>query len=107
MARVNNAEGGPSDEDPRPPPLLTAQEKGKAKKTTTKKQKLVDVEAERAAAVAVATERAERGGPRSGVHIADQLSPAQRATFERVESLHGSPARTIMLGERRVSIEES
>ena len=34
----------------------------------------------------------ERGGARSGVRIADQLSPAQRATVERVESLHGSPA---------------
>ena len=50
MARVKNVEGGPGDEDPRPPPCLTAQEKGKAKKTTTKKWKLVDVEAERAAA---------------------------------------------------------
>ena len=65
------------------------------------------MEAERAAAVAVATERAERGGARSGVRIADQLSPAQRATVERVESLHGSPARTIMLEGRHVSLEES
>ena len=77
------------------------------KKTTTKKQKLIDVEAKRVAAVVATAERAERGGARSGVHIADQLSPAQRATVERVESLHGSPARTVMLGGRRVSLEES
>jgi len=76
MACVKNAEGGPGDEDLRPPPRLTAQEKGKAKKTTTKKWKLVDVEAERAAVVAAAAERAERGGARSGVRIVDQLSPA-------------------------------
>ena len=86
---------------------MTTQEKGKAKKTTTKKRKLVDVEAERAAAVAVAAERTERGGSRSGVRIADQLSLAQRATVERVESLHGSPTRTIMLGGRCVALEES
>ena len=47
MARVNNARGGPGDEDPRPPPRLTAQEKGKVKKTTTKERNLVDVETER------------------------------------------------------------
>ena len=76
MARVKNVGGFPSDEDPRPPPRLIAQEKGKAKKTTTKKRKLVDVETKRAAEVAVAAERAERGGARSGVRIADQLSPA-------------------------------
>ena len=98
MARVKNTGGGPGDEDPRPPPSLATKEKGKAKKTTTKKQKLVDVEVERAAIVAATAERAERGGARSGVRIADQLSPAQRATVERVESLHGSPARTVMLG---------
>ena len=40
----------------------------------TKKWKLIDVEAERAAAVAAAAERAERGGARSGVRIVDQLS---------------------------------
>ena len=55
------------------------------------------MEAERAAAVAATTERAERGGARSGVRIADQLSPAQRAVVERVESHHGSPAGTVML----------
>ena len=76
---------------------MTAQEKGKAKKTTTKKRKLVDVEAERAAVVAAAIERAKRGGARSGVVIADQLSPAQRAAVEALEHHHGSPARTVML----------
>ena len=92
--------------DLRPLPRLTTQEKGKAKKTTTKKWKLVDVEAERAVAVVAATERAERGGAKSGVYIVDQLSPAQRATIERVESLRGSPAGTIVLGGQHVSIEE-
>ena len=86
---------------------MTGQEKGKAKKTTTKKRKLVDVETERAAAVAATTERTERGGARSGVRIADQLSLAQRATVERVESLYGSPVGTIMLGGRHVALEES
>ena len=107
MARVKNVGGGPGDEDLRPPPRLTAHEKGKAKKTMTKKQKLIDVEAKRVAAVAAATERAERGGAQSGVHIANQLSPAQRAIVERVESLHGSPAGIVMLRGRCVAIEES
>ena len=71
MARVKNVGGGPGDEDLRPSPRLTAQEKGKAKKTTMKKRKLVDVEAKRAAVVAAAAERVERGGARSGVRIAD------------------------------------
>ena len=63
MARVKNARGGPSDEDPRPPPCLPAKVKGKGtKKTTSKKQKFVDVDTTRAAAVAATTEHAERGG---------------------------------------------
>ena len=107
MARVKNAGGGPGDEDPRPPPHLSAQEKGKAKNTTTKKRKFAHADTERAAAVAAATERAERGGAQSGVCIVDQLSPAQRAAIERVESIHGSPARTIMLGGWRVAIDET
>ena len=107
MAHCKNARGGPGDEDPRPPPCLTAQQKGKAKKTTKKKQKLDDVEAERAAAVAAAAERAERGGAGSGVHIGNQLSPAQRATVERIEASLGSPPGTVMLEVRRVSLEES
>ena len=107
MACVKNAGGGPSDEDPRPPPRLTAQEKGKAKNTTTKKLKFVDADTERAVAVVASVERAERGGAWSGVRIAYQLSPAQRLAVERVESLHGSPAGTAMLGGRCVSLEES
>ena len=58
-------------------------------------------------AVVAAIDRAERGGSRGGVHVADQLSPAQRATIERSEILHGSPPGTIMLGGRHVSLEES
>jgi len=108
MARCKNAGGGPGDEDPRPPPRLTAQEKGKAKKTITKKKrKFADMETKRATAVAATIERAERGGPRSGVRIGDQLSPTQRAAVERIETHHGSPPRTVMLGGRRVSLEES
>ena len=56
------------------------------------------------ATAAVIAERAERGGARSGVYIADQLSPAQMVIVERVESLHGSPAGTIMLGGRHVDL---
>ena len=96
-----------SDEDPMPLPRLTAQHKGKVKKVTKKKRKLDDVEAKRAAAVAAVVERAERGGVGSGVRIGDQLLPAQRAIVERIESHHGSPARTVMLGGRRVALEES
>ena len=71
MAHVKNAEGGPGDEDPRPPPCLMAQEKGKAKKITTIKCKFGDAETERAVAVAAAAERAERGGSGSGIRIGD------------------------------------
>ena len=50
--------------------------KGKAtKQVTSKKRKYPNAETARAAAVAEATERAERGGARSGVVIADQLAP--------------------------------
>ena len=76
MACVKNAGGGPSDEDPRPPPCMSAEVKGKAKKTTAKKRKFVDADTERVAAVAAVVEHVERGGARSGVRIADQLSPA-------------------------------
>ena len=64
----------------------------------TKKQKFGDADTKREATVAAAAERVERGGAQSGFCIADQLSPAQRAVVERVESLHGSPAGTIMFG---------
>ena len=70
-------------------------------------RKLVDVEAKRAATVAVAAERAERGGARSGVLIADQLSPAQRAAVEQVERRHSILARTIMLEGWQIALEES
>ena len=80
MARVKNVGGGPGDEDPRPPPLLPTDAKGKAtKKLTTKKRKYPDADTARVAVVVEAADRAERGGARSGVVIADQLSPAQRA----------------------------
>ena len=73
MARTKNVGGGPGDEDLRHPPRLPADPKGKAmKKIATKKRKYPDAETARAAAVAEATERAERGDARSGVVIADQ-----------------------------------
>ena len=107
MACCKNAGGGLGDEDPRPPPRLTAQQKGKAKKTTNKKCKFDDVESERAAAVVAATERAKRGGSRGGIRLGNQLSPAQRAVVERIETSFGSPPRTVMLRGRRVSLEEN
>ena len=77
MARVKNAGGGPSDEDPRPPPRLPAEVKGKGtKKTTSKKRKFADADTMRAAAVVAIAERVERGGAQSGVRIAEQLSSA-------------------------------
>ena len=60
----------------------------------------------RAAIVAEAVERAERGGARSGVWIADPLSPEAMASLQRVERLHGGPAGTLMIGGRRVAIDE-
>ena len=71
MARVKNAGGGPGDEDPRPPPRLPTDVKGKAtKKLATKKRKYADADIERAAAVVATADHAERGGARSGVQIA-------------------------------------
>ena len=68
MAHVKNTRGGPGDEDPRPPPRLPTDVKGKAmKKLTTKKRKYADTDTERAVAVAATVERVERGGARSGV----------------------------------------
>ena len=64
MARVKNVGGGPGDEDPRPPPRLPSE------------HKYPNADTARAAAVAATAERAEVGGARSGVVIADQLSPA-------------------------------
>ena len=65
------------------------------------------METKRVAVVAVAAKQAVRGGSRSGVHIGDQLSPAQRAVVERIETRHGSPPGTVMLGGWRVSLEDS
>ena len=108
MACVKNVRGGPCDEDPRPPPCLPSDAKGKAtKKLATKKRKYLDADTARAAVVVEAAERTERGGAWSGVVIADQLSPAARATLEQVERRHGGPARTIMVGGQRVAIDES
>ena len=77
---------------------MPAGTKGKAtKQVTSKKHKYPDAETARAAAVVEAAERAERGGARSGVVIADQpVSPAVRAALEEVERRHGSPAGTAM-----------
>ena len=108
MAHVKNARGGPDDEDPRRPPRLPTDEKGKAtKKLATKKRKYPNVDTARAAIVAAAVELAEKGGARSGVQIIDQLSPAQRAAIEQVERRHGSLAGTVMLEGRRVVWEET
>ena len=103
MVHVKNVGGGPSDEDPRHPPHLPTDPKGKA----TKKRKYPDADTTRAAAVVEAADHAERGGARSGVVIADQLSPSARAALEQVECRHGGPARTIMVGVWRVVIDES
>ena len=109
MARMKNVGGGPRDYDRRPPPRLPIDPKGKAtKKIASKKRKYPDAETARAAAVAEAAERAERGGVRSGVVIADQqLTPAQRAAVEEAERFHGSPPGTIMMAGRRLAIEET
>jgi len=98
MARTKNVGGGPGDDDRRPPPRLPADPKGKAtKKIATKKHKYPDAETARAAIVVEAVERAERGGARSGVVIADQLPPATRDALEQVEHRHGGLAGTVML----------
>ena len=73
----------------------------------TKKCKYPDADTARAATVAKAAERAERGGARSGIDVADQLSPAQRPTVQEVERRHGGLAGTAMVGGRRVAIDES
>ena len=83
MVHVKNVGGGPSDEDLRRPPRLPIDPKGKGtKKLATKKCKYLDAETARAATVVEAVDRAERGGARSGVVIADQLSPSARAALE-------------------------
>ena len=75
MAHVKNVERGPGDEDPRPLPRQPIDAKGKAtKELATRKRKYPDADTARAAIVTEAAERVERGGARSGVVIADQLS---------------------------------
>ena len=106
MARTKNVGGGPGDDDRRPPPRLPADPKGKAtKKIASKKRKYPDAEIARAVAVAEATERAERGGARSGVVIADPPS-SSRAMIERVERLLGSPPGTITVEGGHYTIDE-
>ena len=108
MVRVKNVGGGPGDEDLRHPPRLPADPKGKAtKKLATRKRKYPNAHTSRAAVVAEAAERAERGGTRSGGVIADQISLSMRATLEQVEHCHYGPARTVMFGGQRVAIDES
>ena len=108
MAHVKNAGGGPGDEDPRRPPRLPADPKGKAtKKIEIKKRKYPDAETARAAVVAEAAERVEKGGARSGVQITDQLSPAARIAVEEFERFYGGPAGTAMVGGRCVVLDES
>ena len=108
MACVKNAGGGPGDEDPRHPPRLPIDPKGKAtKKLATRKCKYPDADTARAAVVAEAVEHAERGGARSGVVIVDQLPPATRDALEQVERRHGGPTGTVMVGGWRMAIDGS
>ena len=68
MVRVKNVGGGPGDEDPRHPPRLPVDPKGKGtKKLATKKRKYPDADTARADIVAATVECAEAGGARSGV----------------------------------------
>ena len=107
MARTKNVGGGPGDDDRRPSPRLPAGPKGKAtKKTASKKRKYPNIETARAAVVVEAVEHAERGGARSGVVIADQLTPDAQGRLREIERLHGSPPRTVMMAGRRLVIEE-
>jgi len=107
MARTKNVGGGLGDDDRRPPPRQPAGSKGKStKQVTSKKRKYPDAETARAAAVAEATERAERGDARSGVIIADQLAPDAQDRLREIEQLHGSPPMTIMMAGCHLAIEE-
>ena len=81
MSHVKNAGGGPGDEDPRPPPRLPTNVKGKAtKKITSKKRKYVDDDTSRAAAVAAAAERRERR--------CSKWSPDCISVFTSTEGIH-------------------
>ena len=106
MARTKNVGGSPGDDDRRPPPRLPVDPTGKAtKKIASKKCKYPDAETARATAVVEAAERAERGGARSGVVIAD-LPPSSRAGIERVEHLLGSPPGTVTVEGGHYTINE-
>ena len=105
MARTKNISGGLGDDDQRPLPRQPTGPKGKAtKKVVSKKRKYPDVEIARAAAIAEVVERAERGGARSGVVIADHLSPEAQGRLDHIERLHGSPPRSVMMVGRRLLI---
>ena len=83
MARTKNVGGGPGNEDPRPPPRQPTEPKGKVtKKLAVRKHKYPDADTVRAAIVAEAAEHVERGGARSGVRIADPLSPEAMASLQ-------------------------
>ena len=83
MARTKNVGGGPGDEDQRPLPRQPVGPKGKAtKQVASKKRKYPDAETVRAATVAEAIERAERGGAHSGVVITDHLAPDAQGRLE-------------------------
>ena len=83
MACTKNVRGGPGDEDPRPPPHQPIDPKGKAtKKLAVRKRKYPDADTARAAAVVDAADHAKRGGARSGVRIADPLSPEAMASLQ-------------------------
>ena len=83
MAQVKNTGGGLGDKDPRRPPRLPADPKGKVtKKLVGRKRKYLDADTARAATVAEAVERAKKGGARSGVVITDQLPLATRDALE-------------------------
>ena len=93
MACTKNVGGGPSDDDRRPPPRQPAGPKGKAmKQVTSKKRKYPDAETARAAAVAEATEHAERGGARSGVVIADPAASPAAAADASAADTHAAAA---------------
>ena len=76
------------------------------KKLATRKHKYPDAETAKAAAVAETTERAERGGARSGVVIIDPLPPGVMEGIERVERLHGGPPGTVMVAGWCHTIDE-
>ena len=76
------------------------------KKLATRKRKYPDAERARAVVVAEAADRAERGGARSGVVIADPLPPGAMEGIERVEHLHGGPPGTVMVVGHRHVIDE-